>query len=318
MSASSPRAPWNDPAGDVAEEVDAPILSKTQKKRRRLGRGRARAKLRQEEQMMQAESRNNAPEDEQNPSAVSSEASSEAELEVANDYYRRIIAARSTESHADQQASICSSSANEEEVLRDLREIELGESAMTQMGAPSRNECLSTVSTTVLNIPDTRERDNVVQEVAAPKWSKSQKKRRRQGKKRRALALARLLEQEQFQSSPPAFDTQERRKSSSMTSPTKSSTRDTEATVGIRLMSDQAGRHPSIQASRQYLGHGIPTTSDPNAPMRGPGLSKSMTLNSSGPLPESQRTSASNFVDNDLSMSDAKLCAKASQSDGGP
>jgi hypothetical protein len=221
MSASSPRAPWNDPAGDVAEEVDAPILSKTQKKRRRLGRGRARAKLRQEEQMMHAESRSNAPEDEQNPSAVSSEASSEAELEVANDYYRRIIAARSTESHADQQASICSSSANEEEVLRDLREIELGESAMTQMGAPSRNESSPTVSKTAPSIPDTGTRDDIAQEVAAPKWSKSQKKRRRQGKKRRALALAKLCQQEQPESASPALDTRGGGKSSWMTSPTK-------------------------------------------------------------------------------------------------
>jgi len=122
-----------------------------------------------------AASRSNAPADERSPSTVPSEASSEGDLEVANDYYRQIIAARFTESQAEgvQQACAEKPPSQDEEISVDLHEVELGESAMTQIGAPSRNECLSTVSTTVLNIPDTRERDNVAQEVAAPKWSKS-------------------------------------------------------------------------------------------------------------------------------------------------
>lgn len=307
---ASLNAPWKDPAVYIPKEVDPPNLSKAQKKRRRLGRGRARAKLHQEEEMMHVESRSNAPEDEQNPSAVSSEASSEAELEVANDYYRQIVTTRSTESQADQQASTCSSSALEE-ILVDLPEIELGECASSRIGVPSCNECLSTVSTTSLNILDTATRDNVVQEVAAAKWSKSQKKRLRQGKKRRVMALAKLCQQEQPQSSPPALDTRDGGKSSLVTSPTISNSHDTEAIGGVRLIDGQVERHPWAQVGRQYSGHSFPATSDSNAPERG-----QLTLSASRPLPEVKCISTPNLVDVDLGKSDTKLCAKASQSDG--
>jgi len=166
---------------------------------------------------------------------------------------------------------------------------------MTQIGAPSRNECLSTVSTTVLNIPDTRERDNVAQEVAAPKWSKSQKKRRRQGKKRRALALAKLCQQEQPESASPALGTRDGGKSSWMISPTSSSARDTKAKGGIQLINNQAERHAWAQASPHYRGHSTPTTSQPDVLECGQGLSKILTRISGGPLSKAQRTSASNL-----------------------
>lgn len=144
-----------------------------------------------------------APEDEQSPSVVSSEASSEAELEVANDYYRHIVAPRSTENEVECVPQTCPP-AQDEELLVDPREVELGECASSRMGVPGQNQSPTAVSEIVLSIPESGK-----QEDAAPKLSKSQKKRRRQGKKRRAMALAKLGQQEQPQCGSSALDTLE-------------------------------------------------------------------------------------------------------------
>lgn len=268
---------------------------------------------------MLVESRNNAPEDEQSPSAAPSEAeaASEAGLEAANDYYRQVVAARSTESQAEGvgQTSIQSSPAQDEEDLIDLSEVELGESATSRMGMPDCNQSLLTVSTTDPNISDTATRDDVAQEVNAPILSKSHKERRRQGRKRRALA--KLREQEQLQSSPPSIDTQDHEKSSSTTSTTNSSTRLVEATSGVPLINDQAARHPWTQNGRQYRNHSTPTASQSNMLECGQGLSKTWTPTSSRPLPEVQRTCAPSHVEIDLNKSHAKPHGNASLSEGG-
>lgn len=267
--------------------------------------------------MMDAASRSSSPEDEQSPSAASSEASGDVGLEAANDYYRQIVAARSTQSQAEGVQLDCAQklpALNDEDSV-DLREVELGESAMTQVDAPTRNQSSPTISTTVSSIHDNGTSDDFAHVDAAPKWSKSQKKRLRQGKKRRAMAAAKLSLQ--GQPAVTGLDMRDGGQSSLMTSTIDPGTRDTEATVGVLVKSDQAERHPSAQASRQYLDHSIPVKSDLHAAEYGKGLSEAMTLTSSGPLPEAVRTNESGFVENDLSESDPKLCAKASQSNRG-
>jgi len=268
---------------------------------------------------MLAESRNNATKDEQSLSAAPSEveAASEAELEAANDYYRRIVAARSTESQIEriEQANRQSSPAQDEEDLIDLSEVELGESAASRMGVPDCNQSSPTILTTDPIISDTEIKNDVAQVVSGPILSKSQKKRRRQGRKRRAMA--RLREQEHLQPSLLSFDTQDRGKNPSMTSTTNSDMRDTEATADVRLINDQAERHPWTQTGRQYRDHSTPRASQFNMLECGQGLSKTWTLTSSRPLPEAQRTCAPSHIEIDLNKSHAKHRGKASLSDGG-
>lgn len=131
-----------------------------------------------------------AQEDEQSPSIVPSEASSEAELDAANDYYRNIVAARYTENQAECVPGTCIANppAQDEEPPA---EVELGECASSRMGVPGQNRSSTTVSgTTVSGMPDDGTGDDLAQEGAVPRRSKSQSQRRRQGKTSRAMAVA--------------------------------------------------------------------------------------------------------------------------------
>lgn len=128
------------------------------------------------------------------------------------------------------------------------------------------------------------------------------------------MAAAKLCEQQEPEFASTGLDTRDCGQSSSTEMLNQ---RDTEATSGVQVIDEQPERQPPAQGIRQYRGHSIPATSDPHAADYGTGLSEAMSLNSSEPLPEAQRTNASGFVENDQSESDAKPCTEASQSDGG-